>query len=224
MIKLLDILKENPNPFYKDYGNYLFGENDKLYGKKVEKDTEEEIKIQKLLGIWVTGDDVPEIIPYLKKLYNAKKYYPYVLDPGNISVWRGINVSKNENFFNFVKNTKFVKYNSNMVDADLVVSTTYFDYQPLFEAQSWSVDIRMPLLFSMDLEEGTSIFTTITTTSKFVFKPFIFYHLPEKYAMDEYLTQLTSKKAVGEKETIGLGNHKVKTIIRKSYYDKITNL
>ena len=43
MIKLLDILKENPNPFYKDYGNYLFGENDKLYGKKVEKDTEEEI-------------------------------------------------------------------------------------------------------------------------------------------------------------------------------------
>ena len=111
-----------------------------------------------------------------------------------------------------------------MVDADLVVSTTYFDYQPLFEAQSWSVDIRMPLLFSMDLEEGTSIFTTTTTTSKFVFKPFIFYHLPEKYAMDEYLTQLTSKKAVGEKETIGLGNHKVKTIIRKSYYDKITNL
>ena len=77
MIKLLDILKENPNPFYKDYGNYLFGENDKLYGKKVEKDTEEEIKIQKLLGIWVTGDDVPEIIPYLKKLYNAKKYFEF---------------------------------------------------------------------------------------------------------------------------------------------------
>ena len=185
MIKLLDILKENPNPFYKDYGNYLFGENDKLYGKKVEKDTEEEIKIQKLLGIWVTGDDVPEIIPYLKKLYSAKKYYPYILDPGNISVWRGINVSKNENFFNFVKNTKFVKYNSNMVDADLVVSTTYFDYQPTFEAQSWSVDIETPLSFSMNLEEGTSIFTTTTTASKFVFKPFIFWNLPGKYSIDE---------------------------------------
>lgn len=39
MIKLLDLLRENVNPFYKDYGNYLFGGNASLYGKVVEKDT-----------------------------------------------------------------------------------------------------------------------------------------------------------------------------------------
>jgi hypothetical protein len=39
MIKLLDLLRENVNPFYKDYGNYLFGGNASLYGKVVEEDT-----------------------------------------------------------------------------------------------------------------------------------------------------------------------------------------
>jgi hypothetical protein len=223
MIKLLDLLRENVNPFYKDYGNYLFGGNASLYGKVVEEDTKEEIKIQRLLGKWAVGFDVPKLIPYLEKLYSAKKYYPYILDPGNVRVWKGIGVWKNENFINFVKNTKFVKYNDSPINAELLVSTTYFDYQPSFGAQSWSVDMRIPLLFSMDLEEGASIFTTTTTSSKFLFRPFIIYTLPSKYSVNEYLTQLSSKEAVGEKEIIGLGNHKVKAIIRKSYYDSIIN-
>ena len=225
MIKLLDLLRENVNPFYKDYGNYLFGGNASLYGKVVEEDTKEEIKIQRLLGKWAVGFDVPKLIPYLEKLYTAKKYYPYILDPGNVSVWKGIGVWNNESFINFVKITKFVKYNNsnNTIDADLLVSTAYFDYQSSFGAQSWSVDMRIPLSFSYDLDEGYSIFTTTTTSSKFLFRPFIIYTLPSKYSVNEYLTQLSSKEAVGEKEIIGLGNHKVKAIIRKSYYDSIIN-
>ena len=62
MIKLLDLLRENVNPFYKDYGNYLFGGNASLYGKVVEEDTKEEIKIQRLLGKWAVGFDVPKLI------------------------------------------------------------------------------------------------------------------------------------------------------------------
>lgn len=208
MIKLAQII-ENMNPFYKDYGNYLFGANVNLYGKSIEKDTEEEIYIQQLLGRWLASEDLPEIIPVFEKLYQAKKYYPYILDPGNIHVYKGTHIFKEINLENWVKTNNFIKYKDN-----LLISENYYNYEPLFKAQSWTTDKEIALWFADLNETENIIMMTHTSKSKFIFKPFILYNLEEKYLL-EYMSKLVSKTAIGEKEIIGLGNHKVKLIINK---------
>jgi hypothetical protein len=203
MIKLKDILLESPTSVEKTFGKIVFGDPDGEWSddfaslqnvEPIERNTEEEDEILRILSIWVQDPDDED--PVDNKLYSkfelfkkATNSFPNVFKPrtpNGTELYRGLSRS-GKNIITRLENTKSDDYEQFGQNKMYFKFKRPIKYVPHNLVQSWTSNPNVAIEFSqVDSYELGAILIT-NQNDEFLFNQDALKIFSEEYEEDEVI-------------------------------------